>query len=149
MKTTELRIGNSIIYNGGLPEDVDEITIVEIADIVWLQQNNYEFNKYHKPIPLTKEWLLKFGFWRWRAGSRSWIINESVLDKIGTTTHRFYLATSSKKYAVKTGYYYEARTGYYPSTFLRYIKYVHQLQNLYFALTGEELEIKTNQNLKL
>ena len=28
------------------------------------------------------------------------------------------------------------------STYLRDIKYVHQLQNLYFALTGEELTIK-------
>ena len=27
-------------------------------------------------------------------------------------------------------------------TFLDHIKHVHQLQNLYFALTGEELEIK-------
>jgi hypothetical protein len=25
------------------------------------------------------------------------------------------------------------------------VKYVHQLQNLYFALTGEELTIKTNE----
>ena len=25
---------------------------------------------------------------------------------------------------------------------IRYIKYVHELQNLYFALTGEELELK-------
>jgi hypothetical protein len=27
------------------------------------------------------------------------------------------------------------------------IKYVHQLQNLYFALTGEELKIKPNVNV--
>ena len=145
MKTTELRIGNLVLLDG------EEMIITGITEDYVYFEGGFSMIIFTdiKGIPLTEEWLLKFGFWRWRAGSRSWIINESVLDKIGTTTHRFYLATSSKKYAVKTGYYYEARTGYYPSTFLRYIKYVHQLQNLYFALTGEELEIKTNQNLKL
>ena len=119
MKAIELRIGNSIIYNGGLPEDVDEITIVEIADIVWLQQNNYEFNKYHKPIPLTEEWLLRFGFER----NDNYKIKEFVRGDMIIYTY------NKVNKEVYYGICVEVK-----------IKYIHQLQNLYFALTGRELK---------
>jgi len=74
-----------------------------------------------EPIPLTEEWLLKFGFEKlnliaWRCGN---IIIETVL---GFNVRM--MATEES------------------SVFIKKIKHVHQLQNLYFALTNEELTIK-------
>ena len=68
-----------------------------------------------KPIPLTEEWLLKFGF-----------------DKIDFQ----FIKNGIKLFPIRDLYY----RGNFPIK--SDIKYVHQLQNLYFALTGEELIIK-------
>jgi hypothetical protein len=68
-----------------------------------------------KPIPLTEEILLKnLGF---KKSSWGWIKNGVNIQK------GFTLAFSSNKDSIE-------------------IKYLHQLQNLYFALTGQELEFK-------
>lgn len=88
------------------------------------------------PIPLTEEWLLKFGF----------------------TSHRSIMESLAKfemisKNSDKNGYWYvyfrqgdETVNDYLHLNDLvllkRNLMYVHQLQNLYFALTGEELQIK-------
>jgi hypothetical protein len=68
-----------------------------------------------KPIPLTEEWLLKFGFKK-KVGNRF----ESDL-----LSQDIYFGN-----------------GYYIANVLPELKHVHQLQNLYFVLTGEELQIK-------
>ena len=72
---------------------------------------------YIKPIPLTEEWLLKFGFKK-NLNSNDIIYyilaGECLLEY--NLTHNF------------------ADIDLFID-----IKYVHQLQNLYFALTNEEL----------
>lgn len=68
------------------------------------------------PIELTEHWLLKFGFEK---------LNYTYLAK-GLAVHNHDIVSFYMLYE-------QNRT---------YIKYVHQLQNLYFALTGEELKIK-------
>jgi len=111
MKSSELRIGNLINVNG---------EIQEVCDIP-LPENCTDKNT--KPIPLTEEWLLKFGFERsglYNVKSQVYIYDEHGL--------------------VDTGY--EYRFNY---TEMK-LKYVHQLQNLYFALTGEELTISESQD---
>jgi hypothetical protein len=67
-----------------------------------------------KPIPLTEEWLLKFGF------------DNSLVKDI-------FLALDCNV-IYDEGKYYFRRRG-----FQMVIKHVHQLQNLYKVLTGEEL----------
>ena len=74
-----------------------------------------------KPIPLTEEWLLKAGFeFKGKRISKDWFYLWNDENRIV-----FALAEMQDE----TGTYLE-------------IKYVHQLQNLYFALTGKELEFK-------
>jgi hypothetical protein len=75
-----------------------------------------------KPIPLTEEWLLKFGFER-----RPWglIINGLLF--------RDNIKNPCEVLTLEIG-----------NGFRTEVKYVHQLQNLYFSLTGEELIIKEN-----
>ena len=67
-----------------------------------------------EPIPLTEEWLLRFWFEQ--------------------KTSSFVIYPVSIKRQTKNAFFYS------PTSL--HLKYVHQLQNLYFALTGEELEIK-------
>ena len=56
MKAQELRIGNYYLQDclGG---DISQITAEDILELY-----DYPLEDYFKPIPLTEEWLLKFGF---------------------------------------------------------------------------------------
>ena len=104
MKATELRIGN-LVWN-----DIQNIPVKVNLKILAEQEIYYENDeKSWKPIPLTEEWLLKFGFkkedeyWNYK-GFKLWF---------------------------EKGFY------HINSEYLIHIDYVHQLQNLFFALTGE------------
>jgi hypothetical protein len=77
-----------------------------------------------KPIPLTEEWLFKFGFKF--DGHCSWWKNELIELTIDIGEDEYSVFNDNGDYITLKG-----------------IKYVHQLQNLYFAIKGEELTIKT------
>jgi len=70
------------------------------------------------PIPLTEEWLLKFGF-----------VKHKTTDIYPTFAKQMFNWNDGILYIIGYG-------------FMNHIKHVHQLQNLYFALTGEELVVK-------
>lgn len=117
MEANELRIGNTITRKAFLPENKNyhEIT-VSYHDIEACARNMADF----EPIPLTEEWLLKFGF---------------EFDTITFSKGLLMFSPSSNwdKSAVWYGTLTHGRISIE-------MKYVHQLQNLYFALTGEELK---------
>ena len=108
MKAHELRIGNYAIFGNNANSTIEEIVAINNTDWFyegkkyWLETKNLEGEllKDFRPIPLTEEWLLKFGF-----------------ERTYNSQFRYF------------GHYIK-------------IKYVHELQNLYFALTGQELTIK-------
>lgn len=113
MKTSELRIGNYITQ----PNGDNSVFRLEAEDE---EVNTYPI-EYISPIPLTEDWLVKFGF---------------IDDQISFELNGFML-----------GWYRNDEFYYLPTNQITVrnkiqIKYVHQLQNLYFALTGEELTIK-------
>lgn len=119
MNATELRIGNSTEYfiKDELDErkewwEVNALDIDDIADINFLGSKLAGY----RPIPLTEEWLLKFGFEH----------REFSFDK-----GSFFLS----KRTGKNEYLYQAHTNRFQ------VKYVHQLQNLYFSLTAIELTV--------
>jgi len=124
MRAEELRIGN-LIYNGlGDPFKVNATTISEFS---LGQAVLGEF----KPIPLTVDRLKRFGF----------VKDDDGNYRIDLQTHYLELVPSN-------GYWYPA---YIQVPEMSYqdeqrvgtnrIEFVHQLQNLYFALTGEELKL--------
>jgi hypothetical protein len=119
MKANELRIGNLFILPNG---DIGKISYHEIRlMVVAIEKPDY------KPIPLTEEWLLKFGFSNREAFSyKEWFIGFNPI------THDWMFDIC---WLVGHDYPFY-RNGHFA------IKYLHQLQNLYFALTGEELTIK-------
>jgi len=83
----------------------------------------YEFDKL-KPIPLTEEWLIKLGF---KVRRNNYFRKGDLQINI---SHN-YDVTNAWLLSFDESYSLEIIVGY-----------VHQLQNLYFALTGEELTIK-------
>lgn len=130
MKATELRIGNFVLLDNPMhrPRESGEIHKVvgiseKSAHIMRINDNLMEdyygqFYKFIKPIPLTEEWLLNFGFEK-KSGS------EFKNDRF---IYRF-----KQRDLIIEGFEYDY------NGILCYPEYVHQLQNLYFALTGEEL----------
>ena len=69
------------------------------------------------PIPITEEWLLKFGFEKNLYWRKDWL-------QIQQSENEFSIYISDDYMGQEYG---------------EPFKYVHQLQNLYFALTGAEL----------
>lgn len=123
MTPNELRIGNYYAHNERI-EQVTPSVIMEVWDAprIWC-----------KPIPLTEEWLLKFGFKKKRLDDAYWYTKSSGKHKPQLITNDIGEDAYAKclKFVFLDGY-----------DNIR-VKYVHQLQNLYYALTGQELTIKT------
>jgi hypothetical protein len=112
----DLRIGNIVLRREFLPRNLDDCRFDEIVvthnDITACHINNTHF----KPIPLTEEWLLKFGF------------EQKSLH---------YFKENIFVITLEDGYF-ECLLGNYEVK----LKYAHELQNLYWALSGKELTIK-------
>jgi len=120
IRVNELRIGNWMF---------DENT-----------EENYQIGGYHlswwdssgeiigsNPIPLTEEWLIKFGFEcinpeEEDEGDRDWILKGALLS-IAREGGWFVMKQNSNTVGLDSSF-----------------KYVHQLQNLFHSLTGEELK---------
>lgn len=117
MKTSELRIGNWI-------KDGNDIEQVTIDHLNCLNSGRCEFDA----IPLTEEWLLKLGFERHHAD----YANDIIYIKNVPDNTEFEWGVYPNK--LGSGIQIQNRN---------LLKYVHQLQNLYFALTGEELILNT------
>ena len=118
MKPHELRIGNWVNYDDNGLHSSAKLIQIENGE-----QIDYTNSGVYFPIHITEEWLLKFGF-------------EKVED-INKDTYPDYKKKGMLIHSNVHGNY--VLGNYNPICF---IKYVHQLQNVYFALTGEELKTK-------
>jgi hypothetical protein len=122
IQANELRIGNLISYT--IEDDLDErkkwseVSEIDAVDILHLTKFK---DKNYKPIPLTEEWLLKFGFVKQR---HEYIKGDYCLTLITDTTSWLLAENTNVFFYIGTN-----------------LDYVHQLQNLYFALTGQELTL--------
>lgn len=131
IKPTELRLNNYLHDNEGRLCKVTKIG----GDLDFnprgfeaLAINRPSTALLNKAIPLTEEWLIKFGFEQaydskftrrldYDKDNRfDWLINKQRKDLSGLR--------------------------FKGNTFYKEVKHVHQLQNLYFALTGKELTIE-------
>ena len=117
MKATELRIGNWYLWEA---EGKKYPYQIEARDL----DSNYIQN--FDPVPLTEEWLVKLGFRGWED---SYPID--LPDGFLEIEDDFSYGIKSSEKADTLGFWYADA-----------VQYVHELQNLYFALTGEELTPK-------
>ena len=129
IKSSELRIGNWVLISG------DESTI-DAYDL-------YDWSDPIDPIPLTEEWLIKFGFEDLSDGYIFSIDVDQTFKFDWQKRHKLRLSSTSTNFTEweLSGYLGEDKEAKHYAPIATDVKYVHQLQNLYFALTGEELTI--------
>lgn len=153
MKAQELRIGNFIKDRGGKILSIDRFCGNKIEmDVKGMPSSENviplcyhpltEEISYCQPIPLTEEWLLKIkGYKKWNAFGESYG-GYLRLGKFGTIMLRF----------LNGRFYYWIATIHPDEKYWKTLMelcvscpYVHTLQNLIFALTGEELCLQSEQ----
>lgn len=132
MKSTELRIAN---YIYGVSDRIEQITELLSNGVETSFRGtllNYSEYTDISPIELTHEWLTAFNFTLSSSKSELWSYGNTML--IWRTEYE----------SDELDNYYEFRFGI-TSSYGAYrqvrLDYVHQLQNLTFVLTGEELKI--------
>lgn len=97
------------------------LTVVELSrDGVRFESNDGRFSYPLSPIPLTEEWLYSFGF-KWYGDWDAFVANRESNKELSIIKSK--------------GIFIVCDINLVPE-----IKHVHQLQNLYLALTGEELK---------
>lgn len=121
MNAKEFRIGNKVQFYKSMIQEIQYGHIDGILFNEYWNEYEYVIPEYSRsaylliqgfqPIPLTDEWLLKFGFIEFEAE---------------------YFKKDNFKIV-------KSFDNYWLDGFGTELKYVHQLQNLYFALTGIEL----------
>tara|TARA_R110000796_G_scaffold141528_2_gene257950 strand:- start:111 stop:479 length:369 start_codon:yes stop_codon:yes gene_type:complete len=122
MKAKELRLGN-YVNNEQRTEVIDGIDPYRVQCHLLSDKTRetlYEVPlQFIKPILLTEDWLLKFGF---------------KVEK--ENKYLTYILGNITTYNQDNVWWVDLYWDYLE------LKYVHQLQNLYFALTNKELTIK-------
>ena len=121
MKQNEIRVGNWL--NDPRPFNEDTKKFFKMTDNGYFKvtARDIQFAEEYKPIPLTEEILLKCRFKKDTKGVL--VLNKNIYSLIlwgGEVS--VYLKIDESVLSIE-------------------INYLHQLQNLYFALTGQELEI--------
>jgi hypothetical protein len=151
MKASDLRIGNWVKikeefserdipletlefqiegFNDGsnrYEEGAKQILFWSIKNKVFGTTTSGSYDIECEPILLTEEWLLKFGF------------NTTQWDNFNS--HRLMIGNNDYTIVI-----YSDGNCEIGDVVTCKIKYVHQLQNLYFALTGEELIKEENES---
>ena len=119
MDNKELRIGNYVKTWTHIVE-VESVTryVVHSRKLMLVEPRIVEKEGFCflEPIPITEEWLAKFGFKMFYGWDDEVIYIKGEVELVECSS------------------YYE-----YDLTFK--IEYIHQLQNLYYALTNEELKL--------
>jgi hypothetical protein len=126
MKASELRLGNWVKI-GDTNCIVKSIDLSGVTFCIGIKLHSRM--NYIKPIPLTEQWLKDFGF-----------IDGGKDDFISPCySYRIYEDYRYKGITGVKHYYWNFHHNNMDCKTIAELKYVHQLQNLYFALTGEEL----------
>jgi hypothetical protein len=133
MEARELRIGN-FVYYANKPMAILQLSAdgMQQVETGYGAECGYVGERDLTPIPITEEWLLNFGF-------EIEIYEHDCKDykcykKINEDTFNIFIIEES-----------QSDVDYWRMLDIDMkveIKHVHQLQNLYFALTGEELTLK-------
>lgn len=131
LSAKDLRVGNLVKAHG------HENAVHTIGEIGINKMPGLTYDKL-QPIPLTNEWLEQFGFMKGNLYT-------------GGEPHYKFPNHHSNDYLCKDGNGYDWHVnsgdewGNTVTPLVNQIKYVHQLQNLYWSLTGEELTIKHHE----
>jgi len=146
MQSNELRLGN---WLSG-PEGKEQVTCIQNRQVVELGEIGYVIEDL-KPIPLTEDWAkLKFDFINTKGRKGNGFDYQPETSKTNQSKYNIgneiELVFERWSYRKTENYDWihedSIHIDYYGDCISLYKYEVHVLQNLYFALTGEELTIK-------
>jgi len=124
LQASELRIGNLVKHDGKIGAVCviyeDAINFTDETSLVGWYTLEFDSETELKPIPLTEDWLLRMGFKK---------------------EYEYYTFPGTETILLDPNLKCFTTGDDNCSVFFKTPEYVHQLQNLYFALTGEELTI--------
>lgn len=126
MKANELRIGNYLMYR-------DQLTRIESGKEIDQAFEGPLLN----PIAISEMWMNKLGFRRENSLAGSLIKGYVIPEGNGEFISEFIIVEGQGGYALG----YENGKKLYPFR-CREVIYIHELQNLYFVITGQELMIQ-------
>ena len=115
MKAKELLIDNYYLRKG-------EVFQMDSHELLKILDSGGEYN--YEPIPLTEDWLEKFGFHKEGGENYNWFLEDFTLEVFGTK-----LPIEQREYRFRR-YGNETK-----------VLFVHQLQNLIYCLTNQNLKI--------
>ena len=125
LQSKELRIGNYVNSNVNGISKIEQAGSSLNKDYIGsVSLHGHHWTNSCFPIPITVSWLIKFGFEKEADGD-----SYDYFLEIGANCFYCYWSTDGSLDHI------------YLEGFDVEIKHVHQLQNLYFALTGEELTL--------
>lgn len=129
MKASEVRIGNIIesFNTNGNPNEWIEWKINYAWQIEEVEYAEEIKKEWFRGIPLTEEWLLKFGFKSVGKLHPTYKFKHLIIEASLMHDHYILRQIINKDDSLALN---------------QNLRYVHQLQNLFFCLTGEELTIK-------
>lgn len=139
IQASDLRLGNLIYDTEGKVNTVDLTALKYISDYAGIHQA--------RPIPLTEEWLLKLGF---EKGNRSGYLVDDPSDisfnyEINGLPFYGGLDFNIKHSVAYFESHLSGSDGDREESITRNVGYVHELQNLYYSLTGNELKVTVNE----
>ena len=118
MDAKELRIGNYIKARKTTTIDENVVLLDGLQFLDLMMSSNI---KYFEPIPLTEQWLIDFG---WGCSDDGEYCDNTSLKNVvlmyDVNCNYFEMSLDKDEFSMK-------------------LQYVHQIQNLYHALTGKEL----------
>lgn len=147
INAAELRLGNRLSDMANLEIN---LIVYKIEDgIITCGDKDFDYPylaETLKPIPLTEDILLKCGFEK--KGSEGWFHKDYIAFDLGDEgvdelDHRYLMhpveiSINTSSFRANIYNTMDDEQGATPKV---KIKTLHQLQNLYFALTGQELEV--------
>jgi hypothetical protein len=126
MEASELRIGNYVEHENSDFNQESEIVVVDINILSFINETQDYKEKYlmYHAIDIDEDWLIKFGAEKSKDEFGGWLLKINNTESIRITT------------AISSTFAWPL----YGHSIVK-LNYVHSIQNLFHALTGQELTI--------
>lgn len=138
VSVTDLRIGNYLEMLGEVRKVECISNLPARKEMYWLTCENMIDTKiiHFYPITITEEWLLKFGFVK----SDNDLFELTIKKDDSCISDLWCRSESGLKISLNV---FDRNTEEQVDLKFEYLKYVHQLQNFHYILTGSELQISS------
>jgi hypothetical protein len=145
MKAHELRIGNLVDLGNRIAKVIENNSLACVVVDLEETQDTIEDYERTKPIPLTEAWHNKFGVQKNGFLSFEYVLprkNNIDIRVVFQGDYVFLRQSSSMRKSASKNHIMDDVISIWNKDLTKRDMYVHEWQNLYFALTGEELTFK-------